>query len=83
MLLLFPGGASSLQSEQLVKNAVSEDTEMAVDDLDASCILKSTTQDTMSKGQSQDETKGQCGSCNAVCGPILYLEIATVWFSVF
>lgn len=64
ILFLFPGGASGLQSEQLDKgqNAISEDTEMAVDALDASCILKSTAQDTtVATGQSQDRTKGQCG----------------------
>ncbi|XP_026221433.1 protein-methionine sulfoxide oxidase mical2b isoform X4 [Anabas testudineus] len=58
-----PGGASSLQSEQPDndQNAVPEDTEMAVDALDAFCIVKSTAHDTTgAKGQSQDRTKGHC-----------------------
>ncbi|XP_029010126.1 F-actin-monooxygenase mical2b isoform X2 [Betta splendens] len=51
------GGASSLQSEQHDKgqNAISEDTEMAVDALEASCILKCTT-------QTEEEAKDHCKS---------------------
>lgn len=50
---------------------VLEDTEMAVEALGASCIVKPTAQDTTgARGQSsQDGTKGQCGSCSTVCGP--------------
>lgn len=63
MLFLFAGGASSLFSQQLAKGQkiVPEDAEMAVEALDASCVV--TSQDTTgAKGQSQDSTKGQCGS---------------------
>ena len=39
---------------------VPEDTEMAVEALDASCIVKPIAQDTTgAKGQSQDSSKGQ------------------------
>ncbi|KAI3370864.1 hypothetical protein L3Q82_007381 [Scortum barcoo] len=53
------GGVSSLHSEQLDKGQiVPEDTEMAVDALDASCIVKTTARDTaVAKGPSQDSTK--------------------------
>lgn len=60
-----PGGASSLHSEQLDKGhkRVPEDTEMAVEALDASCIVKPTSHDpTGAKGQSQDGTKDRCNS---------------------
>ncbi|XP_042351353.1 protein-methionine sulfoxide oxidase mical2b isoform X2 [Plectropomus leopardus] len=53
-----PGGPSSLYSEQLDKgqSRLAEDTEMAVEALDASCIVAA--QDTTgAKGQSQDSTK--------------------------
>lgn len=63
--VLFAGGASSLHSEQLDKGQkrVPEDTEMAVEALDASCIVKPEAHDTAgAKGQTQDSTKGQCGS---------------------
>ena len=63
ILFLFTGEASSLCSQQLAKGQtiVSEDTEMADEALDASCEV--TSQDTTgAKGQSQDSTKGQCGS---------------------
>ncbi|XP_035520801.1 protein-methionine sulfoxide oxidase mical2b [Morone saxatilis] len=54
-----PGVASSLHSEQLDKGQkrVPEDTEMAVDALDASCIVKAAQDITGAKGQSQDSTK--------------------------
>uniref|UniRef100_A0A3B4THF7 F-actin monooxygenase n=1 Tax=Seriola dumerili TaxID=41447 RepID=A0A3B4THF7_SERDU len=55
-----PDGPSSLPPEQLDKGQkrLPEDTEIAVDALDASCIVKSTTQDaTGSKGQSHASTK--------------------------
>lgn len=71
MLFSFTVGASNLQSEQRDKgqSALPEDTEMAIDALDASCIVNSTTQDTAGvKGQSQDKTKGQLGSCSVVKG---------------
>ncbi|XP_070827722.1 F-actin-monooxygenase mical2b isoform X3 [Chaetodon trifascialis] len=58
-----PGGASSVHSEQLDKGQKrgSEDTEMAVDALDASCIVKPKAQDaTEAKGQSQDTSKDHC-----------------------
>ncbi|XP_070762813.1 F-actin-monooxygenase mical2b isoform X1 [Enoplosus armatus] len=58
-----PGGASSLHSEQLDKGQkqVPEDTEMAVEALDASCIVTPTAQDaTGAKGQSQDSAKDHC-----------------------
>ncbi|XP_053175957.1 F-actin-monooxygenase mical2b [Scomber japonicus] len=54
------GGASSLHSDQLDKDQTSnpEDTEMAVDALDASCIVKPTAQDaTGANGHNQDSTK--------------------------
>ncbi|XP_067445003.1 F-actin-monooxygenase mical2b isoform X1 [Thunnus thynnus] len=54
------GGASSLHSEQLDDDQISipEDTEMAVEALEASCIVKPTAQDaTGAKGQNQDMTK--------------------------
>ncbi|XP_044048503.1 protein-methionine sulfoxide oxidase mical2b isoform X5 [Siniperca chuatsi] len=56
---------SSLHSEQLDKGQkrVPEDTEMAVEALDASCIVKPTAQDTTgAKGQSQDSTKDRCNT---------------------
>ncbi|XP_041794159.1 protein-methionine sulfoxide oxidase mical2b isoform X2 [Chelmon rostratus] len=55
-----PGGASSLHSEQLEKGQKRgpEDTEMAVDALDASCLVKPKAQDAAGvKGQSQDASK--------------------------
>ncbi|XP_038563092.1 protein-methionine sulfoxide oxidase mical2b-like isoform X3 [Micropterus salmoides] len=55
-----PGEASSFHSEQLGKGqkTVPEDTEMAVEALDASCIVKPTAQDTTgAKGSSHDSTK--------------------------
>ncbi|XP_040893605.1 protein-methionine sulfoxide oxidase mical2b isoform X2 [Toxotes jaculatrix] len=58
-----PGGASSLHSEQLDKaqNRVPEDTEIAVEALDASCIVNPTAQDTTgSKGRNHDSTKDHC-----------------------
>ncbi|XP_042267116.1 protein-methionine sulfoxide oxidase mical2b isoform X2 [Thunnus maccoyii] len=54
------GGASSLHSEQLDDGQISipEDTEMAVEALEASCIVKPMAQDaTGAKGQNQDMTK--------------------------
>ncbi|XP_076588755.1 F-actin-monooxygenase mical2b isoform X2 [Chaetodon auriga] len=60
-----PGGASSVHSEQLDKGQKrgSEDTEMAVDALDASCIVKAKAQDTTeAKGQSQDSSKDHCNT---------------------
>lgn len=60
-LFLFAGGASGLHSDQLDKDQTSnpEDTEMAVDALDASCIVKPTAQDaTGANGHNQDSTKG-------------------------
>lgn len=54
-----------MYSEQLDKGqeGVPEDTEMAVEALDASCIVKATAQDTTgAKDQIQESTKGQCGS---------------------
>ncbi|XP_030281730.1 F-actin-monooxygenase mical2b isoform X3 [Sparus aurata] len=57
-----PGGASSLHSEQLDKGQkrVPEDTEMAVEALDASCIVKPEAHDTAgAKGQTQDSTKAR------------------------
>lgn len=65
-----------MHSEQHAKGQkiVPEDTEMAVDALDASCIVKSTARDTTgAKGPSQDSTKGQCGSYSTVCGRIFKL----------
>lgn len=59
-----------MHSEQLDKGQKNgpEDTEMAVDALDASCIVKPKAQDaTGAKGQRQDSSKGQCGSCRAPC----------------
>ncbi|XP_071362532.1 F-actin-monooxygenase mical2b isoform X3 [Trachinotus anak] len=58
-----PGVVSSLPPEPLDKGQkrVPEDTEMAVEALDASCIVKSTAQDTTgSKDQSHGSTKDQC-----------------------
>ncbi|XP_039988785.1 protein-methionine sulfoxide oxidase mical2b isoform X6 [Xiphias gladius] len=55
-----PDGESSLHSEQpdKVQKRVSEETEIAVEVLDASCIVKSTAQDTTrSKGQNHNSTK--------------------------
>ncbi|XP_051239431.1 F-actin-monooxygenase mical2b isoform X2 [Dicentrarchus labrax] len=54
-----PGVTSSLRSEQLDKGQkrVPEDTEMAVEALDASCIVKAAQDTTGAKGQSQDSTK--------------------------
>ncbi|XP_049929062.1 F-actin-monooxygenase mical2b isoform X2 [Epinephelus moara] len=55
-----PGGLSNFYSEQLDKGQerVPEDTEMAVEALDASCIVKATAQDTTgAKGQIQESTK--------------------------
>ncbi|XP_049429560.1 F-actin-monooxygenase mical2b isoform X2 [Epinephelus fuscoguttatus] len=55
-----PGGLSNLYSEQLDKGqeGVPEDTEMAVEALDASCIVKATAQDTTgAKDQIQESTK--------------------------
>ncbi|XP_023259310.1 F-actin-monooxygenase MICAL2-like isoform X1 [Seriola lalandi dorsalis] len=55
-----PDGPSSLPPEQLDKGQkrLPEDTEIAVEALDASCIVRSTTQDaTGSKGQSHASTK--------------------------
>ncbi|XP_026167854.1 F-actin-monooxygenase mical2b isoform X3 [Mastacembelus armatus] len=57
------GGASSLHSEQLDKGQkiIPEDTEMAVEALDASCIGISTAQDTTgAKDQRQAKTKDHC-----------------------
>lgn len=59
-----------MHSEQpdKVQKRVSEETEIAVEVLDASCIVKSTAQDTTrSKGQNQNSTKGQCCSYSTVC----------------
>ncbi|XP_036962755.1 protein-methionine sulfoxide oxidase mical2b isoform X3 [Acanthopagrus latus] len=56
------GGASSLHSEQLDKGQkrVPEDTEMAVEALDASCIVKPEAQDAAgAKGQTQESTKAR------------------------
>ncbi|XP_056243789.1 F-actin-monooxygenase mical2b isoform X4 [Seriola aureovittata] len=55
-----PDGPSSFPPEQLDKGQkrLPEDTEIAVEALDASCIVRSTTQDaTGSKGQSHASTK--------------------------
>lgn len=52
-------------SERLEKGGkvVPEDTEVAVEGLDASCLVKPTVPDlTGAKGQNQDCTTGQCGS---------------------
>ncbi|XP_061577169.1 F-actin-monooxygenase mical2b isoform X2 [Cololabis saira] len=60
-----PGGASSLQSDQLKKglDGDPEETEMAVEALHASCIVGPTEGDgTRARGQSQDGTKGQSNS---------------------
>ncbi|XP_059190994.1 F-actin-monooxygenase mical2b isoform X2 [Centropristis striata] len=53
-----PGGASSLHSDQLGKGQkiIPEDTEMAVEALDASCIVTPTAQDTAGT-KDQDGTK--------------------------
>ncbi|KAM7396257.1 hypothetical protein PAMP_019314 [Pampus punctatissimus] len=54
-----PGGSSSLHSEQLDKcqTSVPEDTEMAVEPLDASCIGKPAAQD-----GTEDSTKDHCNA---------------------
>ncbi|KAM3610093.1 uncharacterized protein V6R79_025241 [Siganus canaliculatus] len=60
-----PGDASRLHSDQLDKGhkRVLEDTEMAVEALDASCLVKPPVQAaTGAKGQSQDSAKDQCNS---------------------
>nr|XP_046251208.1 protein-methionine sulfoxide oxidase mical2b isoform X2 [Scatophagus argus] len=60
-----PVAASSLHPEQLhnSQKGVPEDTEMAVEALDASCIIKPTKQDTTgAKGQSQDGSKDRCNT---------------------
>ncbi|XP_039664326.1 protein-methionine sulfoxide oxidase mical2b-like [Perca fluviatilis] len=59
-----PGGASSLLSElDEGQKRVPEDTEMAVEALDASCIVKPIAQDTTgAKGQSQDSSKDYCNT---------------------
>lgn len=54
-----------MRSEQLDKGEkrVPEDAEMAVEALDAPGVVKPTAPDlTWAKGQSQDSTRGQCGS---------------------
>ncbi|KAM7414000.1 hypothetical protein PAMA_019021 [Pampus argenteus] len=59
------GASSSLHSEQLDKcqTSVPEDTQMAVEPLDASCIGKPAAQDgTEVKGQNQDSTKDHCNA---------------------
>ncbi|XP_041853235.1 protein-methionine sulfoxide oxidase mical2b isoform X3 [Melanotaenia boesemani] len=61
------GGLSSLQSEQLDKGHKRqfEDTEMAVDALDSSCIVRPSKEDgTTAQGQNQDSSKGQCNTKN-------------------
>ena len=83
---LFAGGASSLHSEQLDKGQkrVPEDTEMAVEALDASCIVKPEAQDAAgAKGQTQESTKGQCGSHSTVFKLPEYaaLDKYTFWWS--
>ncbi|XP_028440841.1 F-actin-monooxygenase MICAL2 isoform X6 [Perca flavescens] len=59
-----PGGASSLHSElDEGQKRVPEDTEMAIEALDASCIVKPIAQDTTgAKGQSQDRSKDYCNT---------------------
>ncbi|XP_054475310.1 F-actin-monooxygenase mical2b isoform X1 [Anoplopoma fimbria] len=60
-----PGAASILHSQQLdkVQRRVPEDTEMAVEALDASCLVTPTTQDPPEvKGQSHDGTKDHCNA---------------------
>ncbi|XP_072242707.1 F-actin-monooxygenase mical2b isoform X1 [Leuresthes tenuis] len=62
-----PDGASGLQSEQPDKgqNRDLEDTEMAVDTLEASCLVRPTKEDdAVIQGQSQPRTKDQCNTKN-------------------
>ncbi len=66
-----------MHSDQLDKGQkiVPEDTEMAVEALDASCTVKPTARDTTgAKGPNQDSTKGQCGSYGTLRGLILKLS---------
>lgn len=61
-----------MHMEQLDKGQkkVPEDTEMAVEALDDSCIPKPTAQDTKGAGgQIQEGTKGQCDPSSTTCGP--------------
>lgn len=58
--MLLADEASSSLSEPLDKK-VPDDVDVAVEAHDASCLVKSKTQDTAAaKGQSQDSSKGQC-----------------------
>ncbi|KAM4573539.1 F-actin-monooxygenase mical2b isoform 1-T3 [Odontesthes bonariensis] len=62
-----PDGASGLQAEQRDKgqNRDLEDTEMAVDALNASCLVRPTKEDdAVTQGQSQPSTKDQCNTKN-------------------
>ncbi|XP_032367629.1 protein-methionine sulfoxide oxidase mical2b isoform X1 [Etheostoma spectabile] len=59
-----PGGASSLRSElDEGQKGVPEDTEMAIEALEASCVVRTTAQDTAGvKGQSKDSCKDYCNT---------------------
>lgn len=58
--MLLADEASSSLSEPLDKK-VPDDVDVAVEAHDASCLVKSKTQDpAAAKGQSQDSSKGQC-----------------------
>ncbi|XP_034734184.1 protein-methionine sulfoxide oxidase mical2b isoform X7 [Etheostoma cragini] len=59
-----PGGASSLHSEfNEGQKGVPEDTEMAIEALDASCVVRTPAKDNAgAKGQSQDSSKDYCNT---------------------
>lgn len=68
--MFLPVGALSERLEKGGK-VVPEDTEVAVEALDASCLVKPTVPDlTGAKGQNQDCTTGQCGSHSRRCHPV-------------
>lgn len=70
-------------SERLEKGGkvVPEDTEVAVEALDASCLVKPTVPElTGAKGQNQDCTTGQCGSHSRRRHPVSGCVVLHVWF---
>lgn len=70
--VLFTDGRSELLDK--VQTSVLADTDMAVEALDASCIVKPSPDVTEAKGQSQEGAKGQCGSCVALSCFVQYQD---------
>lgn len=78
--MFLPVGALSERLEKGGK-VVPEDTEVAGEALDASCLVKPTVPDvTGAKGQNQDCTTGQCGSYSRRCHPLSGCVVLHVWF---